>query len=180
MNCKDAYIHVEKIQSNTSELYSFLRNLYLEEKLKDRDCLIRIYEKAMLDQRIRIQIAGVWGLLFAMRIKNDYYKKHALEILKDIDRNWELRMWIPSCLAQAYYNTRDLELLKTFYYYYNNDLEEEVRVNCFAAMMMILGLSSKTIIDINRGVIFEQEDIKQDLFRKEITKINELIGNVSE
>ena len=78
---------LEKIENSSSTLYSFLYDLYYEEKCKDLKFIEDIYARYLDDKREAIKAICIYGLLFFLKLQNDKYKEIAL---KYISNSWFL------------------------------------------------------------------------------------------
>ncbi|QJB35657.1 hypothetical protein HF324_31895 [Chitinophaga oryzae] len=167
---------INQIKDKTTELYSYLKNLYYSNRIKN----IAVIEKALAsylnDKRSDIKRIAIYGLLFGLKIRHEKYRSIALRFINDPNGDLDLRLFSLSGLSQAYMGTSDVELLKLFYSLYNHDEDDSIRATCFAGMLRILGLSTVEITRINGSVIIIEDDIQTEVFARQLGEIRAIIS----
>lgn len=173
---KDVLEEIEKSRQNTTKLYSYLYDLVYEGKVKNIKFLEELYSSFLKDERSGIRQISIYALLFGLQIKNDIYKRKAIEFIRDLRSSLDLRLFSLSGLSQAYADTYDLEVLNIFYSLFRDENEDsDVRASCFTGMMRLIGLSTVEITRKNGNVIIGYEDIQFDEFGDSIGIIERLI-----
>jgi hypothetical protein len=168
---------IEKIKDDESKLYSYLYDLAYLELSKNIRFLESIYIPFLKDDRSEIRRVAVYCLLFGLKIQKPEIKEAALEYLRNMRSDIDLRATCISGLSQAYMGTDDRELLSLFYDLFANEEEDEdIRTECFSGMMKLHGLNSVQILNKNRNqVIMSFEDVHFDEFEKELSEIRRIV-----
>lgn len=136
-----------------------------------------IYERFLIDKRAEIKSVAVKAILFILKQRDDKYKKVALKYLIDALEDEDLRMTCASALAQAYFGSCDKELLEAFYKIFIDEEENEyLRSACFNAMMGIIGLTSKDLLNRNKGIVLKSSDLNLNSYSDEIKRIMQFIA----
>lgn len=169
---------IKKIQEDGTKLYSYLYDLAYKAEVDDLRFLENVFNSFLSDERSEIKRVSIYGLLFALKIRNIRYKRTALQYLEDDTNDFSLRLMCVSGLAEAYMGTEDLYLVKLFYFMFNKaDEDDDIRTECFVGLMKLLGLSSVEMMRKNQNrVIISFNDINMTDFLQEINKIEQLVS----
>ena len=162
MNFKETVLNeIAKIEDNDTKLYSYLYDLAYDGKANDLKFLEKTFSSFLNDKRNEIKRVSIYGLLFALKIRNERYKKFALKYALDTESSFNLRLMCMSALAEAYMGLEDIEILSLFFNVFKNeDEDEDIRAQSFIGMMKLLGISSAEITRQNQNtVIISFDDI---------------------
>lgn len=175
---QEALKQIEENKQNSSKLYSYLYDLFYEGKIKNIKFLEGIYASFLNDDRSSIRQISIYALLFGLQIRNNIYKQKAVEFIRDLRSDFDLRLFSLSGLSQAYMGTCDVELLNIFYSLFMNEQEDsDIRATCFTGMMRLVGMSTPEITRNNGSLIISHDDIRIDNFSRQLKEIREMIDN---
>jgi hypothetical protein len=174
MSLKKIEEEISKVEKDDIQLYDFLYNLAYSNL--GNISYLPIYEKYLTDKREDIKGLAIKIVLFMLRIREDKYRKIAIESLLDDDADEDLRLIAASALAQAYFGTRDTELLVIYYKIFNDADNEYLKATCFDAMMRVIGISSKEQFERNGRLIEKASQLDQLLYKKEFEIIRSLLN----
>ncbi len=166
------------IKNHDTKLYSYLYNLVYQDWCGDSKFLEKIYNSFLDDNRSEIRRISIYALLFGLKIQNDKYKEFAIKYSQGINASSALRQMCISGLAEAYGESKDVQILSCFYEIYRNSEEDEdIRGACFTGLMRIIGMTSMEILRMNNdNLIFSSDDINKGLFSDPIAEIEKLIN----
>lgn len=164
---------LEKIIADSLKLYAYLYDLSYNNP-NELD-YVPIYEQFLEDPRSDIKAVAIKALLFSLKLRDERYRILALQYLEDRDEDEDLRTTCASSIAQAYFNTKDRELLRVLYDIFNDDDDDYLKGACFNAMLGIIGITSTEIFNRNNGIALQSSEINMGEFSKELNLILALI-----
>lgn len=143
--------------------------------MNDIPFLEKTYTSFLEDNRSEIRRISIYALLFGLKIKKDKYRDFALRNLEDLENDLDMRLTSTSSIAQAYMGTKEVKILSTLSNIFENtDEDEDLRVECFTAMLKILGLSSTKIIEKNERALISFDDLNIEAFYKEMDEVKKM------
>jgi HEAT repeat protein len=88
--------------------------------------------------------AAVFSLLFALQIQKQEYRSCALKQLTESEKeDFDARQWAAASLATAYQETKDAQLLHTFFAILDDESEDDILRSSIARdTLLVWGLSS--------------------------------------